>query len=48
LRVSNFNNILVIFPYTIDVEFNCGGTIAKLVKEGKNVYYPSRKISNVN
>lgn len=32
-------NILVLAPHTDDGEFGCGGTIAKLVEEGHNIYY---------
>lgn len=35
----NFNNILILSPHTDDGELGCGGTIAKLVEEGKNVTY---------
>ena len=31
--------ILVLAPHTDDGEFGCGGTIAKLIDEGKDVYY---------
>jgi LmbE family N-acetylglucosaminyl deacetylase len=31
--------ILVLAPHTDDGEFGCGGTIAKLIDEGKQVYY---------
>jgi LmbE family N-acetylglucosaminyl deacetylase len=34
-----FNKILVLAPHTDDGEIGCGGTIAKLVEEGKEVYY---------
>jgi len=38
-----FNNkkrkILVLAPHTDDGEFGCGGTIAKLIDEGHDVYY---------
>ena len=32
-------NILVLAPHTDDGEFGCGGTIARLLEEGHNVYY---------
>ena len=32
-------NILVLAPHTDDGEFGCGGSIAKLVEEGANVFY---------
>ncbi len=31
--------VLVIAPHTDDGEFGCGGSIAKFMDEGKNVYY---------
>ena len=34
-----FDTVLVLAPHTDDGEFGCGGTIAKLVDEGKCVYY---------
>ena len=33
------NNVLVLAPHTDDGEWGAGGTIAKLIEEGKNVYY---------
>ena len=33
------NNILVLAPHTDDGELGCGGSIAKYLEEGKNVYY---------
>jgi len=37
--MNKLNNILVLGPHTDDGEFGCGGTIARFVEEGKNVYY---------
>lgn len=37
--LNDYNKILVIAPHTDDGEFGCGGTIAKLIEEGKEVYY---------
>ena len=34
-----FNTILVLGPHTDDGEFGCGGTMAKFIEAGKNVYY---------
>ena len=34
-----FKNILVLAPHTDDGEFGCGGSIAKFIEEGSNVYY---------
>jgi len=31
--------VLILAPHTDDGEFGCGGTIAKLLEEGKKVYY---------
>lgn len=33
------NNILILAPHTDDGEFGCGGSIAKFIEEGKNIYY---------
>ena len=33
------DNILVLAPHTDDGELGCGGTISKLIREGKSVYY---------
>jgi N-acetylglucosamine malate deacetylase 1 len=33
------SKILVLAPHTDDGEFGCGGTIAKLIEEGKEVHY---------
>ena len=35
----NKKNILILAPHTDDGEFGCGGTIAKLVEEGHEVFY---------
>lgn len=37
--LSNFKNVLVLAPHTDDGELGCGGTIAKLLESGVNVYY---------
>lgn len=34
-----FRRVLILAPHTDDGEFGCGGTIAKFVEEGKEVYY---------
>lgn len=34
-----FSKILIIAPHTDDGELGCGGTIARFVEEGKEVYY---------
>ncbi|MDD4170408.1 MAG: PIG-L family deacetylase [Desulfotomaculaceae bacterium] len=34
-----FQRILVLAPHTDDGEFGCGATIAKMIGEGKEVYY---------
>lgn len=35
----NLNKVLILAPHTDDGEFGCGATIAKLIQEGKEVYY---------
>ena len=37
--LNDYHKILVIAPHTDDGEFGCGGTISKLVEDGKEVYY---------
>jgi LmbE family N-acetylglucosaminyl deacetylase len=36
---NNFKQILILAPHTDDGEFGCGGTIAKLTKVGKKIFY---------
>ena len=36
---SNVKKILVLAPHTDDGEFGCGGTIAKFIEQGLDVYY---------
>ena len=35
----NAQKILVLAPHTDDGEFGCGGSIARLVEDGRDVYY---------
>ena len=37
--LSNFKNVYVLAPHTDDGELGAGGTIAKLVELGANIYY---------
>ena len=37
--ISNIKKVLVFAPHTDDGEFGCGGTINKLINEGKEVHY---------
>lgn len=39
MNIRNFKNVLVLAPHTDDGEFGAGGTIARLLAEGSNVYY---------
>ncbi len=39
------NNVLILAPHTDDGEFGCGGTINKLVEEGKNVSYAAFSVA---
>lgn len=34
-----YNRILIIAPHTDDGEFGCGGSIAKFIEEGKEIFY---------
>ena len=36
---NKFNRIVVLAPHTDDGEFGCGGSIAKFLEEGKDVFY---------
>lgn len=36
---GNKKRILILAPHTDDGEFGCGGTIAKMIEEGHDVYY---------
>jgi len=36
---QNQERILILAPHTDDGEFGCGGSIAKFIEQGKNVYY---------
>lgn len=38
MRVRN-NRVLVLAPHTDDGELGCGGTISRMVEEGREVYY---------
>ena len=35
----DFRKILILGPHTDDGEFGCGGTIARFIEEGRDVYY---------
>lgn len=37
--LKSLSNILILAPHTDDGEFGCGGSIAKFIEEGKNIYY---------
>jgi len=37
--MTRTQRVLVLAPHTDDGEFGCGGSIAKLIEEGKEVYY---------
>lgn len=43
--LDSVNKILVLSPHTDDGEFGCGGTIARLVREGKEVHYAAFSIA---
>jgi LmbE family N-acetylglucosaminyl deacetylase len=36
--MENITNILFLSPHTDDVELGCGGTISRLIREGKNIW----------
>jgi len=35
----NFNRVLILSPHVDDGELGCGGTMAKWIEEGKEIYY---------
>ncbi|HUV60017.1 MAG TPA: PIG-L deacetylase family protein [Desulfatiglandales bacterium] len=35
----SINKILVLAPHTDDGEFGCGGSVARFIEEGKDIYY---------
>mgnify|MGYP000456925223 CR=1 FL=1 len=37
--LSKFKNVFVLAPHTDDGELGAGGTIAKLIESGANVFY---------
>jgi LmbE family N-acetylglucosaminyl deacetylase len=37
--MNDFESILVLAPHADDAEFGCGGTIARFLEEGRDVYY---------
>ena len=36
---NNIEKILILAPHTDDGELGCGGSIARFIEEGKNVFY---------
>ena len=43
--LKSINQVLVLAPHTDDGEFGCGGTIAKFLEEGMNVFYAAFSLS---
>jgi len=43
--IRNMERMLVIAPHTDDGEFGCGGSIVKLIEQGKEVYYAAFSLS---
>lgn len=43
-----FSKVLVLAPHTDDGEFGCGGTITKLIEEGKEVYYAAFSVCELS
>lgn len=39
MKITNFDNILILAPHTDDGELGLGGTISKLSESGKNITY---------
>ena len=40
-----FSRVLILAPHTDDGELGCGGTIARFVEEGKEVYYAAFSVA---
>jgi LmbE family N-acetylglucosaminyl deacetylase len=38
-KMTNFGRVLVLSPHTDDAELGAGGTVARLLDEGKDIYY---------
>ncbi|MFW5720992.1 MAG: PIG-L deacetylase family protein [Bacteroidota bacterium] len=39
MEMTDFKRILILGPHTDDGEFGCGGTIARFIEEGRQVFY---------
>lgn len=39
MNIKNRKSVLILAPHTDDGEFGCGGTMARLLEEGNDVYY---------
>ena len=37
--MNDINKILILAPHTDDGEFGCGGSVARFIEEGKEIYY---------
>lgn len=46
--MSSFQSILVLAPHADDGEFGCGGTIARLIEEGKEIHYMAFSICEIS
>lgn len=44
----NVRNILVLSPHVDDGEFGCGGSIAKFIEEGREVYYAAFSTAEIS
>ena len=40
-----FSRVLILAPHTDDGELGCGGTIARFIEEGKEVYYAAFSVA---
>ena len=39
MSINSINKVLVLAPHTDDGEFGCGASVARLIQDGKEVYY---------
>jgi LmbE family N-acetylglucosaminyl deacetylase len=46
--MSDFHKIMVFAPHTDDGEIGCGGSIAKFIEEGKELYYVAFSIARTS
>ena len=43
--MNNFKTVLALSPHTDDAEFGAGGTLARWIEEGKEIFYVAFSIA---